>query len=150
MSEQFIINVCLPHFVNIQLLLVNIVKWLFWLRLSECLSSGCVQVLFWIAGHNIVRSIHGFFNIVICCFKYGTQTFDQQCCPMCLKFFLRFGATFSTPLSTLRLSWKNLERCPLNISHQGIVFTFFMITVKVLLALILAVILGTRKLIFCF
>lgn len=74
------------------------------------------------ANRNIVRLIHGFFNIVICCFKYGTQTFHQQCCPMCLKNFLRFGATFSTPLSTLRLSWKNLERCPLNISGQGIVF----------------------------
>ena len=26
------------------------------------------------AYRNIVRLIHGFFNIVICCFKYGTQT----------------------------------------------------------------------------
>ena len=42
----YLIHVCLPHIVNAQLLLVNIVKWLFWLRLSECLFSGCVQVLF--------------------------------------------------------------------------------------------------------
>lgn len=144
----YVIHVCLPHIVSIQLLLVNIVKWLFWLRLGECLFSGCVQVLFWIHGHNIVRLFHGFFNIVTCCFKYGTQTFDQQCCPMCLNFFLKIWCHLrNTSFNITSFLEKSGKVSPKHFLSRDCSY-LFMITVKVLLAVILEVILGTSKLAF--